>query len=128
MLNDQAEQRFRTILLLFAAIISLAILIVVSCTENCGVLPSGRGEYISLDEWTIVNDATGEVKNITMPYTLDFDGEQSRYTLSASVPPITNTSENTFRVYSNYMDVDIFLDGELMYTHHVRDYASFGAS
>ncbi len=63
-----------------------------------------------------------------MPYTLDFDGEQSRYTLSASVPPITNTSENTFRVYSNYMDVDIFLDGELMYTHHVRDYASFGAS
>lgn len=128
MLNDQAEQRFRTFLLIFAAIISLAILIVVSCTENCDVLPSGRGEYITLDEWTIVNDQTGEVKNITMPYTLDFDGEQSYYALSASVPPITNTSENTFRIYSNYMDVDIFLDNELMYTHHVRDYASFGAS
>ncbi|MBQ5770060.1 MAG: hypothetical protein IIW08_02670, partial [Clostridia bacterium] len=79
MMNDQAEQRFRTILLLFAAVISLAILIVVSCTENCDALPSGRGQYITLDEWTIVNDTTGEVKNITMPYTLEFDGDESFY-------------------------------------------------
>lgn len=128
MLNDQTERRLRTALLLVIAIISFVMLIVVNRAENCNVLPSGRGEYITMTDWTMLNDATGEVKNIRMPYTLNFKGDQSRYTLSAVIPPVTNTSENTFRIYSNYMDVDIFLDDDLMYSHHVRDYASFGAS
>ena len=128
MLNDQTERRLRNTLLLMVAIISFAILIAVNATDNCDVQPSGRGKYISLSDWTMVNDATGEVSEIHMPYTLKFEGDQSCYTLSTVVPPATNTSENTFRFYSNYMDVDLFLDGELMYSHHVRDHASFGAS
>lgn len=128
MLNDQTERKLRNMLLLVAAIISFAILIAVNIAENCDVPPSGRGEYISLSDWTMVNDATDEVSEIHMPYTLEFEGDQSYYTLSTVVPPVTNTSENTFRIYSNYMDVDFFLDGELKYSHHVRDYASFGAS
>lgn len=127
-LSDQVERKLRTLLLLFAAIISFTILIVVSCTQDCDVQPTGRGDYIELRDWKLVNDTTGEVKNIRMPYTLDFEGDESFYTLSTIVPPITNASENTFRFYSNYMDVDFYLEKDLMYSHHVRSFASFGAS
>ena len=66
MLNDQTERKLRNMLLLVAAIISFAILIAVNVAENCDVLPSGRGEYISLSDWTMVNDATGEVSEIQL--------------------------------------------------------------
>lgn len=128
MFNEHSERRFRTAFLLFIAVVSFAILIAICRQETCENLPSGRGDYIELAEWTLTNDATGEETSLTLPYTLEFKGDQSFYTLTAAIPPVTNTSENTFRIYSNYMDVDFYLDGEHMYSHHVRDHASFGAS
>ena len=128
MFNEHSERRIRTTFLLITAIISFAILIAIVRAETCENQPSGRGAYITLNEWTIINKATGEESLLTLPYTLEFEGSQSDYSLSAVIPAVTTTSENTFRIYTNYMDVDIYLDGEIIYSHHVRDYASFGAS
>lgn len=128
MFNEHSDRRLRTIFVLIGAIISFAILIAIVRSETCEIAPSGRGEYIVLKDWQMLNHATEESGAVRLPVTLDFEGDQSDYTITTKIPPVTNTSANTFRFYSNYMDIDVFLDGELLYFHHVRDHASFGAS
>lgn len=126
-MQKNSPSGIRTIIIVLAAIVSLVILIAFTASENVIFFPNERGSYIEITDWTLT-DENGVSKEIKLPYTLSYHGEMDDYTLTATIPPVSSTDDNTFRIYPNYMDVEIFVNGEQIYCNHVRDIASFGAT
>jgi len=125
--KERTKVNKRTLLVVLLAVVSFVILIAFTASENVFTFPNESGSYIEITEWTLT-DKNGVSAEITLPYTLSYRGDMDDYTLTSTIPPAVSTSANTFRIYPNYMDVEIYIDGEQVYCDHVQDNYSFGAT
>lgn len=130
MQNKRSAQFIRTIFIIALAVISFLILIAVTASEETVSTPNRDGSYVEITHWTLT-DANGVSREITLPYTLSYKGDNDDYTLTASIPPtpvLPDSESSTFRIYPNYMDVEIYLDGVQWKCTHVSDDYAFGVT
>lgn len=79
------------------------------------------------DGWTL-EDSSGSSRELSLPQTIDY-GEDGLFTLSTVLPEGGSLLLTpAIRFYSNYVDLDIRLDGELLYSYPKTAGAFSGAT
>lgn len=113
MRDVKRERDIRKIALCVVCALSAALLALVSVFDHSLVGKPFSKDINTVDEW-LLTDSAGNSQAISLPYTLPY-GEDGLYSLEARIPHLSSPAESTMRLYSNYVNLAVYIDGELVY-------------
>ncbi len=118
--------KYRAFTLFCACAIAIVLLSSVFLSDNNRIFTSYDVESIEIRDFVMIS-SNGESQSVTLPATIPF-GIDGEYTLVSEIPEYDASKDMSVRLYSNYVDISAYIDGEPALEYSLDENARFGGT